>query len=101
MKAANLGEQLGSDKTGLQTNKVWISIRDNRTRFDHINADNQTVPDGQPFIVGVGQYKMQRPGDSTSADGRKVPASEVCNCRCCVGRKVMRDERGLPVRKAG
>lgn len=99
MKAANVGEQIGVDKTGLQTNKVWLSVRDNRTRRDHLLADNQTVPDGKPFIIGVEQWQMMRPGDGTSQDGRKVSADEICNCRCVVARDVVLDEDGLPLRK--
>lgn len=98
-KAANYGEQLGTDKTGLATNKVWISVRDNRTRRDHVTVDNQVQPDGKPFIVGFEQYEMQRPGVSKSDDGRKIPAKEVVNCRCVVGRKVLRGKDGLPLRK--
>lgn len=99
MKAANYGEQAGSDRTGLATRKEWLSVRDNRTRRDHVNVDGSIVPDGNPF--NVGGYLMQRPGAGTSEDGRKVPASEICNCRCCVGRVVLRGEDGLPLRKVG
>lgn len=99
MKAANAAEQIGSDRTGLQTSKEWISAIDNRTRRDHITVDGSIVPDRSPF--NVGGYLMQRPGDGTSEDGRKVPASEICNCRCCVGRVVLRDSDGLPLRKVG
>lgn len=99
MKAANAAEQVGADRTGLQTEKEWIAVRDSRTRLDHISVDGRVVPDNKPF--NVGGYLMMRPGDLTSADGREVPAREICNCRCCVGRHVMWDEAtGLPVRKS-
>jgi len=98
MKGANAAEQIGSDKTGLQTNKIWISVRDDRTRFHHLEVDNQVRPDGKPFDVDG--YQMQRPGDGKSADGRRVPANLICNCRCVVGRQVLRDSKtGLPLRK--
>lgn len=96
MKAANYGEQLGSDKTGLQTNKIWIAVRDKRTRHDHSNVDGQIVPDGKPF--NVGGYEMQRPGVGVADNGIKIPAKEVVNCRCTVGRKVLRGANGLPLR---
>ncbi len=99
MKGANAAEQIGSDKTGLKTNKIWISVRDNRTRRDHVTADNQKQPDGKPFIIGFEQFQMQRPGSVKSDDGRKIPAKEVCNCRCVVGREVLRGKDGLPLRK--
>lgn len=99
MKAANYGEQAGTDRTGLQTRKEWISVRDNRTRRDHVTVDGSIVPDNSPF--NVGGYLMMRPGVNKTTDGRKVPANEVCNCRCCVGRVVLRGRDGLPLRKVG
>lgn len=97
MKAANAGEQVGTDKTQLQTQKEWIAVRDNRTRFDHAAEDGAIVPDGKPFDVGG--YLMQRPGDSRTSTGGLVPAREICNCRCVIGRHVMRGPDGLPLRK--
>ncbi len=97
MKGANAAEQIGTDATGLQTNKVWIAVRDKRTRFDHVNVDNAVVPDGQPF--NVGGYLMLRPGVDRTTDGQRVPAKEICNCRCVVSRKVLRGTNGLPLRK--
>src|SRR6478736_1548191 len=99
MKGANAAEQIGSDRTGLATRKEWISVRDHRTRHDHINVDGSIVPDGSPF--NVGGYMMQRPGADKTTDGRRVPASEICNCRCVVGRVVLRGKDGLPLRKVG
>src|SRR6478736_170391 len=99
MKGANAAEQIGSDRTGLATRKEWISVRDHRTRHDHINVDGSIVPDGSPF--NVGGYMMQRPGADKTTDGRRVPASEICNCRCVVGRVVLRGRDGLPLRKVG
>jgi hypothetical protein len=102
MKAANLGEQIGVEKTGLQTQKEWIAIRDDRTRHDHNMVDGNVVDDGEAFTVGI--YKMQRPGsDVLTKAGDKVTgsaaAAEVCNCRCCIGRKVLRGKNGLPLRR--
>lgn len=100
MKAANVSEQFGVDKTGLQTNKIWISALDNRTRRDHLTVNGQTVPDGGNFTVGVEKFLMDGPGDGSSADGRKVPAKEICNCRCVKGRKVLRGTNGVPLKKS-
>lgn len=99
MKAANYGEQAGANRTGLQTRKEWISVRDHRTRHDHINVDGSIVPDDKPF--NVGGYLMMRPGSDKTTDGQRVPAREICNCRCCVGRVVLRAKNGLPLRKVG
>lgn len=96
-KAANAAEQIGTDKTNLQTRKEWISVRDKRTRHDHINVDGSIVPDGKPF--NVGGYLMLRPGANRTTDGQKVPAKEVVNCRCVIGRHVLRGKNGLPLTK--
>jgi len=96
-KAANEAEQIGTDKTNLQTRKEWISVRDHRTRHDHITVDGSIVPDGKPF--NVGGYLMLRPGANKTTDGQRVPAKEVCNCRCVIGRIVLKDKHGLPLRK--
>jgi len=58
--------------------KSWLSTRDERTRGDHSQAedDNQDIPIDDPFIVG--SEKMDYPGDP-SAD-----ISEIANCRCTV-----------------
>lgn len=100
-KASNYGEQAGTDKTGLQTQKEWLSVRDNRTRRDHLATDGQIVQDGKPFDVGLEHYHMQRPGASVTTEGLSVPAKEICNCRCTVGRHVDRDENGVPIIKPG
>lgn len=54
--------------------KRWLATEDQRTRPDHREADGQTVPFGQPFIVGG--FQMMHPHDPTA------PAKEVVNCRC-------------------
>lgn len=54
--------------------KRWLATEDQRTRPDHREADGQTVPWGQPFIVGG--FAMMHPHDPDA------PAKEVVNCRC-------------------
>jgi hypothetical protein len=54
--------------------KRWLATEDSRTRPDHVEADGQTVPFAQPFIVGG--FQMMHPHDP---DG---PPHEVINCRC-------------------
>lgn len=58
------------------TGKQWVSTRDARTRPTHIAADGQTVPLGEPFIVGGSALMM--PGDPSG------PASDTINCRCTI-----------------
>lgn len=61
---------------GIQLNKTWRGILGGRIRPTHFQANGQTVPLNQNFIVGG--YLAQRPRDS------KLPASESLRCRCYV-----------------
>jgi hypothetical protein len=61
VSASNMGSQLAAESTGLTLVKEWLATRDGRTREDHAEADGQTVPLNEMFIVG-GEAMMQ-PGD--------------------------------------
>lgn len=61
---------------GIQLRKRWLATEDSRTRPTHRRADGQTVPLGQPFIVG--DFPLMYPGDPTG------PAHEVIFCRCAL-----------------
>lgn len=98
-KAANSAAEIGAKRTGLVTTKTWLSVRDNRTRRDHIQADNQTQPSDQPFIVGNERFLMMHPMDTVSEDGRKIPGKEIINCRCTFGHEAVRGADGLPLRR--
>jgi hypothetical protein len=52
----------------------WLSTEDARTRPDHVEADGQVQPWGQPFTVGG--FQMMHP------HAPDAPAKEVVNCRC-------------------
>jgi uncharacterized protein with gpF-like domain len=54
--------------------RQWLAIGDESTRETHIEANNQIVPIGQPFIVGG--YEADYPGDDS------LPPEERCRCRC-------------------
>jgi uncharacterized protein with gpF-like domain len=54
--------------------KQWITVQDDRTRQDHIDADGQTVGMDEAFLVG--DNELMFPGDP---DGQ---AEQVINCRC-------------------
>jgi uncharacterized protein with gpF-like domain len=106
-RAANQGALLGAVSTGLQTEKEWIAITDDRTRrippseYDHWHMDGKTKPIDEPFFVPmanslnipgiVSGEEMQYPGDANGSAGN------VCNCRCTVGFEVVRDSNGKPV----
>lgn len=64
--------------TGLGLRKMWIATQDHRTRKDHSEVDQQVIGVDDSFIVGG--FRMTQPGDRTQG----APASEICNCRCCV-----------------
>ena len=63
-----------NDQLGGGMEQQWLATIDQRTRHDHLQADGQRVPVGQPFEVG-GELLMQ-PGDP---DGS---AENTINCRC-------------------
>ena len=74
--------------------KKWIPATDNRTRPDHAEMINKPwIPFDQNFIVGG--YEMRQPADGTQGAG----ADQICNCRCKVVFRIMRDVDGLPMRK--
>lgn len=54
--------------------KTWLSAQDDRVRPDHVEANGQVQPIGQPFQVG--DSLLQYPGDPAGAD------DTVINCRC-------------------
>ena len=62
--------------TETQETHTWVSMRDEYVRVNHWNADGQTVPVNEPFIVGG--YKMMFPLD----DSLGAPIDEIINCRC-------------------
>lgn len=59
-----------------QTTHTWVSMRDERVRVSHWEADSQTVPINEPFIING--YKMMFPLD----DSMGAPIDEIINCRC-------------------
>jgi hypothetical protein len=63
-----------ADDTGTAWMHRWLATEDARTRPDHVEADGQLQPFGQPFIVGG--FQMMHPHDPTA------PPKETVNCRC-------------------
>ena len=93
VKATNTAAMQSAATSDFMYEKKWVPATDNRTREDHLTMLNKPyIPFDQPFIVGG--YEMDRPGDGTTA-----PASQICNCRCKVVFRLMRDVDGLPIRK--
>jgi hypothetical protein len=74
--------------------KKWIPATDTRTRPDHAEMRAKPwIPFNQNFIVGGND--MGQPGDGLKGAG----ADQICNCRCKVVFRIMRDVDGLPLRK--
>lgn len=102
-RAANQGALLGAVSTGLQTEKEWIAITDDRTRriprdkFDHLHMDGKRVAVDDLFKVPgrKGDKDMEFPGDPAGGSGN------TCNCRCTVGFEVVRDENDRPMEITG
>lgn len=59
-----------------QNTHTWASMKDERVRIDHWQADGQTVPINEPFVVGG--YRMMFPLD----DSLGAPVEQIINCRC-------------------
>lgn len=63
--------------------KRWLATEDHRTRPDHKEADGQTVPFAQPFIIGADSAEGGHPGFQMMYPHDPAgPAHEVINCRC-------------------
>jgi SPP1 gp7 family putative phage head morphogenesis protein len=82
----------GMKDTGVK-NKRWLASPDDRTRISHAEADGQTVPIHEPFVV-EGEELMY-PGDPNGS------AENTINCRCVcvavVGHKAEKVERTQPI----
>lgn len=92
--ATNGAALIAAEDTGLAFNKIWISVRDNRTRHSHITEDDTVVDQSQPFIVGDGNTEMMQPGVRTQPNGLPVPLNEFINCRCTFAPIAKRDANG-------
>ena len=74
--AVNAGTEISGDFTVITMNKRWMSMRDNRERTSHLEADNQIIGKDELFIVGG--EKLRYPGDKLNG----ASASNLVNCRC-------------------
>lgn len=75
--AQNAGRQDGYERAqemGIDTEKQWMAVMDDRTRHWHVELDGEHVPVDEPFHNEYGD--IEYPGDP-NAD----PAN-VYNCRC-------------------
>lgn len=66
----------GEEITVPEIEKIWVAVLDDKTRDSHVEADYQSVPQDDPFIV-QGQ-KLMYPGDSSLG----ASLDNIINCRC-------------------
>lgn len=62
--------------------KTWSAILDDHTRIEHALADDQTVKQDEPFIVGG--ESLMFPGD----DSMGASLENILNCRCNTDRAI-------------
>jgi hypothetical protein len=95
--AANGAAAIYANDSGLIMDKIWIAIKDKRTRRSHLSVTTEPIPMDQPFQVGAAL--MMQPGARNQPNGIAVPAEEVVNCRCTVGYIPKRGSDGRILRK--
>lgn len=86
VRATNIAQMIQASQSKYKMKKQWIAVDDNRTRPTHNHAtgvDGEVRDLTEPYSNG-GQF----PGDP------RLPAEEVCNCRCTQGYFADRDEDG-------
>lgn len=92
VKATQTAAMQSASTSDFMYEKKWIPATDQRTRPDHLDMlGKDWIPFNQAFVVGG--VEMQQPG------APNAPAAQVCNCRCKVVFRIMRDVDGLPIRK--
>jgi len=90
--ASNTAAQLYAQQSGDNLNKIWIAVKDKRTRHDHSQVDGSIVDLNAPF--NVGGIQMDHPGARTQPNGLPVPGNETVNCRCTIAFIGKRDANG-------
>lgn len=94
VKASNVAAMESSKTSDFMYEKRWVPANQERTRPDHLAMlDSEYIPMDQPFTVGGSQ--MMQPGDGSMGAGPE----QICNCRCKVVFRIMRDADGVPIRK--
>lgn len=96
--AANGAAVIYAKKSNLVLDKIWIAVKDKRTRHSHRNVDGSIVNYDAPFNVGGAE--MMQPGARTQPNGLPVPAEQIVNCRCTVAFIPKRDSNGRLLRQS-
>jgi hypothetical protein len=104
VKAYNKGHELGKDKSKWETEDIWISAKDNRTRHSHREVDGDVIGTGGKFKVPVykkvGKVDMQIGWDLMTGPGDpNAHIENLANCRCTKVTRARRDENGRLIPK--
>jgi len=104
--AANGAAMIYAQTSGNVMEKVWISVKDKRTRHNawanHVTIDGTRLDIDEPFLLKsqkLGDIFMMQPGVRKQPNGLAVPASEIVNCRCVVAFNAKRDSQGRIIRR--
>jgi hypothetical protein len=104
--AANGAAMIYAQTSGNQMNKIWISVKDKRTRHNqyanHVTIDGTIIDINEPFNLKspkLGDIQMMQPGVRKQTNGLAVPAAEIVNCRCTVAFSAKRDSQGRIIRR--
>ena len=100
--AANGAAMIYAQNSGNEMEKIWIAVKDNRTRHDHRQIDGNRQSIEEPFTLVSPKYGdvfMMQPGVRQQSNGLPVPAAEVVNCRCTVAFRAKRDSQGRIIRR--
>lgn len=104
--AANGAAMIYAQTSGNVMQKVWISVKDKRTRHNawanHVTIDGTRIDIEEPFLLKsqkLGDIQMMQPGVRTQPNGLAVPAAEIVNCRCVVAFNAKRDSQGRIIRR--
>lgn len=104
--AANGAAMIYAQTSGNVMEKVWISVKDKRTRHNawanHVTIDGTKIDIEEPFLLKsqkLGDIFMMQPGVRKQPNGLAVPASEIVNCRCVVAFNAKRDSQGRIIRR--
>lgn len=102
--SANQAAMLYAQTSGNIMDKIWIAVRDARTRHDHAAVDGTRLPIDDPFSLNnrtAGLVQMMQPGVRQQPSGLAVPADEVVNCRCTVAFRARRGADGRLLSRFG
>lgn len=91
VRASNFGGMAAAYESDYEMEKVWVEVKDNRTRLSHRHfsgVGGQVRDLLSPYSNG-GQF----PGDPD------LPAAESINCRCVNAYRLKRDYAGRPILK--